>query len=106
MNDAQVHDHWVLTSNRIRNELQQADDTWKKKKNPSTKIPDYWDKWIRAHMKRMSTDGEAFARLCINEMRATWRPLTNDKDQAQVLRALDKLERQLNLVTIDISGLT
>lgn len=81
MNHRDVHASWTRTANNIRAELVRADEAWMKRADdpsskvangPSTQIAEYWDEWIRAHFRMMTSVGRKFVDTSLRDLDAHW----------------------------------
>lgn len=107
-----VNKYWAEICNLVRNEFKRADEAWmknhdekdpaKRKTRPSTKIVDYWDKWVRNQQNHMVTKGKDFATGQLSSLEDYWHDLlvSNDpceaKTASEVLLKVAKLKKQLN----------
>lgn len=114
MNHRDIHESWIRTANNIRAELVRADEAWMNRdddpssnapKRPSTHIADYWDEWIRAHFRRMTSVGLGFVNTSLRELDAHWagRP-SNDVTQC-VRSMIRSLKGQRGGIHINTRGL-
>jgi hypothetical protein len=85
--------------------LQRADDAWVSKGKTRTNIAQYWSKWIKSHLKAMSTEAAGWASQCVGEVRGSWLPREDSPVRTLVLSSLVTLESQLGGITVNTANL-
>lgn len=108
LNHPAVHAKMVTILNEMREEIVRADQTWIDDSDPnhtSTGIVKHWDVWLENHFSDMVTNGRAFVSRNVGELTAFWLGQPRTVQREAVLLDCKTLGSQINLVTIDRSGI-
>jgi hypothetical protein len=94
--------------NDMREEIVRADQTWIDDSNPehtSTGIVEHWDVWLDKHFSKMVDIGRTYVSTNVRELTAFWLTQPPTVQRAVVLQDCMTLGNQIDLVTIDRSGI-
>ncbi|KAL6362867.1 hypothetical protein LRP88_04181 [Fusarium phalaenopsidis] len=114
MNHRDVHASWTRTANNIRAELVRDDEAWMKRADDpsskaanrlSTQIAEYWDEWIGAHFRMMTSVGRKFVDTSLRDLDAHWAGRPNNELARCVRKKIRALQGQRGGIHINTRGL-